>query len=162
MLSKQKSACVIVIFTFVKSQQSKILVADLTCSSTDLEVDVINELAAFKLQSPNTIADRVRRWDYDYITATYFLLMERKQRGFSIRLTPSTSPVIGVDSTHQRITPKRMLFSEQAINGGQQQVWTGHILHYLFLFAFLNLLICPKGKLVGPHGEDIFTAVWWS
>jgi len=89
--------------------------------STDLEVDVINELAAFKLQSPNSIADRVRRWDYDYITATYFLLMERKQRGFSIRLTPSTSPVIGVDSTHQRITPKRMLFSEQAINGGQQQ-----------------------------------------
>ena len=49
--------------------------------STDLDVEVVNALAAYKLQSPNSIADRVRRWDYDYTTATYFLLLERKQRG---------------------------------------------------------------------------------
>jgi len=86
--------------------------------STDLDVEVVNELAAYKLQSPNSIADRVRRWDYDYTTATYFLLLERKQRGMSIRLTPVTSPVMPVDS--QRITPKRMLFSESGSNSSTQ------------------------------------------
>ena len=80
--------------------------------STDLEVDIVNELSSYKLQSPNAIADRIRRWDYDYVTATYFLLMERKQKGLSIRLTPSHSPVVPTDLRNN--TPKRMLFGETA------------------------------------------------
>ena len=50
------------------------------------------------------------RWDYDYLTSTYLLLLERKQRGHSVRLTPgNNSPNTGAMDQH---TPKRHLFNE--------------------------------------------------
>ena len=56
------------------------------------------------------------RWDYDYNTATYFLLLERKHRGLSVKLTPgSDSPSTGTLDKH---TPKRNLFNEQQISNG--------------------------------------------
>ena len=51
------------------------------------------------------------RWDYDYLTSTYFLLLERKHKGLIVRLTPgNNSPNTGTMDQH---TPKRNLFNEQ-------------------------------------------------
>ena len=53
----------------------------------------------------------IYRWEYDYITSTYFLLLGRKNRGQSVRLTPGyDSPNTGTVEQH---TPKRNLFNEQ-------------------------------------------------
>ena len=53
------------------------------------------------------------RWEYDYNTCTYFLLLERKHRGLSVKLTPgNSSPNTG---TMDQQTPKRNLFNEQTM-----------------------------------------------
>jgi hypothetical protein len=61
------------------------------------------------------MADRVRRWEYCYLTATYFLLLEKKLRGQQIRMAPSDSPMM--DRTP---APKRNLVKdcEQTVNFG--------------------------------------------
>ena len=56
------------------------------------------------------------RWEYDYNTSTYFLLLERKHRGLSVKLTPgSNSPNTGTLDQH---TPKRSLFNEHTMFKG--------------------------------------------
>jgi hypothetical protein len=54
------------------------------------------------------MADRVKRWDYCYYTATYFLLLEKKLRGQQIRLTPANSP-LNEKTVNRTPAPKRNL-----------------------------------------------------
>jgi len=84
--------------------------------STDLDVRIVNEMAAYFLKPQIKMTDCLRRWSYDYNTSTYFLLLERKHRGLSVKLTPgSDSPNTGTLDKH---TPKRNLFNEQQVSNG--------------------------------------------
>jgi len=53
------------------------------------------------------MAERVKRWDYCNLTATYFVLLEKKLRGQSIRLTPANSPLL-----ERTPAPKRNLVTD--------------------------------------------------
>ena len=59
------------------------------------------------------MGDRVKRWDYCYLTASYFLLLEKKLRGQLIRLTPANSPMI-----ERTPVPKRNLVTD--LNRGNE------------------------------------------
>merc|ERR1719412_3056266 len=73
-------------------------------------------MAAYFLKPQIKMTNCLCRWDYDYNTATYFLLLERKHRGLSVKLTPgSDSPNTGTLDKH---TPKRNLFNEQQVSNG--------------------------------------------
>ena len=54
------------------------------------------------------MTERVKRWDYCYLTATYFLLLEKKLRGQQIRLTPANSPLMDMNACRTP-APKRNL-----------------------------------------------------
>jgi hypothetical protein len=60
------------------------------------------------------MAERVRRWDYCYLTATYFLLLEKKLRGQQIRLTPDDSPKMEKTPAPKRnlVTVLRKIWSQ--------------------------------------------------
>ena len=53
------------------------------------------------------MGERVKRWDYCNLTATYFILLEKKLRGQSIRLTPANSPLL-----ERTPAPKRNLVTD--------------------------------------------------
>ena len=56
------------------------------------------------------------RWDYDYLTSTYFLLLERKQRGQVVRLSPgNNSPHTA--TLNQRTPKPNLLIENQVMNG---------------------------------------------
>ena len=55
------------------------------------------------------MTERVKRWDYCYLTATYFLLLEKKLRGQQIRLTPANSPLMDMNAACRTPAPKRNL-----------------------------------------------------
>ncbi len=73
----------------------------------DLDLSVTEEMAAFKMITQPTLAEKLQRWDYDYLTATYFLMYEKKQKGQPVKLTPGTSPLVG-----DFVTPKRNLLKD--------------------------------------------------
>jgi hypothetical protein len=62
------------------------------------------------------MAERVKRWDYCYLTATYFLLLEKKLRGLQIRLTPANSPLMEANP-NRTPAPKRNLVSDMNRGG---------------------------------------------
>lgn len=74
----------------------------------DLEASIVEEMAAYKLTSPSSLSDRLKRWDYDYLTATYLLMFEKKAKGHNYKLTPNGSPL----ATHDLVTPKRNLLKD--------------------------------------------------
>ena len=53
------------------------------------------------------MGERVKRWDYCNLTASYFLLLEKKLRGQLIRLTPANSPML-----ERTPAPKRNLVTD--------------------------------------------------
>jgi hypothetical protein len=58
-------------------------------SSMDLrkcDNDCVNVMAAYYETSPERMWRHLKKWKYDYHTATYFLLLSRKKKGASLRL----------------------------------------------------------------------------
>eukprot|EP00096_Caligus_rogercresseyi_P005290 TRINITY_DN2049_c0_g1_i3.p1 TRINITY_DN2049_c0_g1~~TRINITY_DN2049_c0_g1_i3.p1 ORF type:complete len:633 (+),score=214.86 TRINITY_DN2049_c0_g1_i3:46-1944(+) len=66
--------------------------------SQDLDEDVVADIAAWRLMPPLRVGQKIRRWDYCYLTSTYLILLENKNE---IRLS-SDGPG----------TPKRSLLRE--------------------------------------------------
>ena len=64
------------------------------------------------------MGDRVKRWDYCNLTASYFLLLEKKLRGQLIRLTPANSPML-----ERTPAPKRNLVTD--LNRGNEANGSG-------------------------------------
>lgn len=81
---------------------------------SELDDDVVNEIAAYKVTTPAKIAEHLKKWDYSSsLVVTYFLLLSRKHRGLQLGLTPIRhSPQLG---RRRHETPKRNLLHD--ING---------------------------------------------
>merc|ERR1719510_455087 len=82
----------------------------------DLESTIIDEIAAYKMVTPNSLSERLKRWDYDYLTATYMLMFEKRQKGQSFKLTPGNSPL--AMAAGDLVTPKRNLLKDIENNQG--------------------------------------------
>ncbi len=55
--------------------------------ASELDMEAVEVLADVRLTSPKEIAEQLRSWDYSsQVTATYFILIERKQRGLPMGL----------------------------------------------------------------------------
>lgn len=97
--------------------------------STELDLSVVEEMAVFSLRSHLHIADKIRKWEYDYTTATYFVLMERKQRKSSPRSSSSSfanSPLMSYALDKAISTPKRtQLFSNDPNNSSNRGTENG-------------------------------------
>ena len=74
---------------------------------SELDSAIVEEMAAYKLTSTNNLSERLKKWDYDYNTATYMLMFEKKQKGLAFKLTPGNSPQVS-----EYMTPKRNLLKE--------------------------------------------------
>lgn len=75
-----------------------------------LEPSIIEEMAAYKMTNVAALTEQLKRWDYDYLTATYFLMFEKKQKGLPLKLTPAgTSPLC---NSSDLVTPKRNLLKD--------------------------------------------------
>lgn len=74
----------------------------------DIDSSIVEEMAVYKLTTVSSLTERLKRWEYDYQTATYLLMFEKKQKGSSIKLTPGTSPL----ATDELVTPKRNLLKD--------------------------------------------------
>ncbi|KAK0399201.1 hypothetical protein QR680_002936 [Steinernema hermaphroditum] len=57
-----------------------------------VDEDVARELAAHYNTSPATMISRIKNWDFDYMTATYLLLLQRKNRGLAFCLPIFRNP----------------------------------------------------------------------
>merc|ERR1719412_1930101 len=74
----------------------------------ELEPSIVEVMAVYKMTSPTNVTEKLKRWDYDYMTSTYFLMFEKKQKGQPIKLIPGTSP----NQAGELVTPKRNLLKE--------------------------------------------------
>ena len=85
---------------------------------SELDDDVVNEIASYKVTTPAKIAEHLRQWDYSSnLVVTYFLLLSRKHRGLQLGLTPVRhSPQLG---RRRHETPKRNLLHEINIQNGE-------------------------------------------
>lgn len=57
-----------------------------TENSKSYDVECINAMAKYHQIEPDTIWNHIKKWKYDYHTATYFLLLRKKKRGSTLRL----------------------------------------------------------------------------
>lgn len=71
-----------------------------------VDEDVITEIAVHQGKSRVAVRQAVCRWTYDYLTATYFLLVTRKMKGRPVRLVQKITPLGEIQSTR---TPARCL-----------------------------------------------------
>ncbi|XP_014769598.1 maternal embryonic leucine zipper kinase [Octopus bimaculoides] len=54
--------------------------------SQEIDEDCLIELAVFKGTSRSRMINMITEWKYDYLTCTYFLLLEKKKKGLLLRL----------------------------------------------------------------------------
>ena len=45
-------------------------------------------MAVYKFTTVPILTEKLKKWEYDYQTATYLLMIEKKQKGLSMKLTP--------------------------------------------------------------------------
>lgn len=53
------------------------------------DTECVNVMAKYHQVDSNTIWNHIKKWKYDYHTATYFLLLGKKKRGSSLKLCSS-------------------------------------------------------------------------
>jgi len=85
----------------------------------ELDSSIAEEMAAYKLTTSPILTEKLKRWDYDYLTATYLLMFEKKQKGLPVKLAPGSSPLV----SGELVTPKRNLLKEldtQSSNPGSK------------------------------------------
>ncbi|XP_050724800.1 maternal embryonic leucine zipper kinase-like [Eriocheir sinensis] len=73
-----------------------------------VDEDVITEVAVHQGKSRVAVRQAVLRWSYDYLTATYFLLLAQKMKGHPLRLLPR---ITTGDKSTQRV-PARSLIDQ--------------------------------------------------
>ena len=79
----------------------------------DLDANIIEEMAGYKLTTPSALSAKLKNWDYDYLTSTYLLLFDKQQKGQSMKLTPGTSPLLTKELLNKEVlTPKRNLLKD--------------------------------------------------
>ena len=54
----------------------------------DIDSAIVEEMAVYKLTTVPILTEKLKKWEYDYQTATYLLMIEKKQKGLSMKLTP--------------------------------------------------------------------------
>merc|ERR1719225_1240948 len=59
----------------------------------DIDSSIVEEMAVYKLTTVSSLTEKLKKWEYDYNTATYLLMFEKKQKGMPLKLTPGTSPL---------------------------------------------------------------------
>jgi len=74
----------------------------------DIDSAIVEEMAVYKLTTVPILTEKLKKWEYDYQTATYLLMIEKKQKGLSMKLTPGPSP-LAID---ELVTPKRNLLKD--------------------------------------------------
>ncbi|XP_045600655.1 maternal embryonic leucine zipper kinase [Procambarus clarkii] len=74
-----------------------------------VDEDVITEIAVHQGKSRVAVRQAVCRWSYDYLTATYFLLLAQKMKGKPLRLLPKVTALGEIKS--QR-APARCLLEQ--------------------------------------------------
>lgn len=65
------------------------------------DADCIKVLANYYHVEPNMMWKIVQKWNYDYLTSTYFLLLTRKKRHLSLKLSNTASRVDIFDGSYQ-------------------------------------------------------------
>lgn len=55
------------------------------------DAECINVMAKYYQVESDTVWNHIKKWKYDYHTATYFLLLGKKKRGSSLKLSSSTA-----------------------------------------------------------------------
>ena len=45
----------------------------------DIDTSIIEEMAVYKLTTTSLLTEKLKKWEYDYNTATYLLMFEKKQ-----------------------------------------------------------------------------------
>ncbi|XP_022061784.2 maternal embryonic leucine zipper kinase [Acanthochromis polyacanthus] len=96
-----------------------------------IDEDCITEMAVNMKRSRESTAALVKKWRYDHTTATYLLLLSKKQRGKPVRLRPE--PAVCEDSCsplHQGLQSRKALhFSEDedAVIGGSLDFCSDYI-----------------------------------
>lgn len=74
-----------------------------------IDDDCITEMAVCMKKSRQSTIQLVNEWRYDQTTATYLLLLCKKQRGQPVRLQPPTCEVTSCSPQHQGPQPKQSL-----------------------------------------------------
>ncbi|KAK7070424.1 hypothetical protein SK128_005319, partial [Halocaridina rubra] len=74
-----------------------------------VDEDVITEIAVHQGKSRVAVRQAVCKWSYDYLTATYYLLLTQKMKGRPVRLISKVT-VLGDIQTHR--TPARSLMDQ--------------------------------------------------
>ncbi|TRY75718.1 hypothetical protein TCAL_08671 [Tigriopus californicus] len=83
--------------------------------ATDLESDVVQQIARHRLAPPQGVMEQIRKWDYSSnLVATYFILLDRKQKGRPFQLAAGAKSPLGELSANH--TPRRNLAHE--LGGG--------------------------------------------
>nr|XP_027226981.1 maternal embryonic leucine zipper kinase-like [Penaeus vannamei] len=78
-----------------------------------VDEDVITEIAVHQGKSRVAVRQAVCRWSYDYLTATYFLLVTQKMKGKPIRLIQKVTPLGDIHSiSDSQRTPARCLMEQ--------------------------------------------------
>ena len=71
----------------------------------DIDSSIVEEMAVYKLTTVSSLTERLKRWEYDYQTATYLLMFEKKQKGLAFKSkfpTSTTAPYEVHCSLHKR------------------------------------------------------------
>ena len=59
----------------------------------ELDPEVVGAIAAFRMTSVSGVSEQLKKWDYSSnLVCTYFLLLDRKQRGMSVSMRSDDSP----------------------------------------------------------------------
>lgn len=58
-------------------------------NSRRYDAECINVMAKYHQVEPDVIWSHIKKWKYDYHTATYFLLLGKKKRGSTLKLYSS-------------------------------------------------------------------------
>ena len=84
----------------------------------ELDEDVVREIASLKMASPKVISCLLKKWDYSSsMTVTYFLLLDRKQRGLPLGRSFNSPNVLTENNANiDNNTPKRNLMYDIAAN----------------------------------------------
>ncbi|CAD5219334.1 unnamed protein product [Bursaphelenchus okinawaensis] len=70
----------VLVHPWIKQGYTNILKTGTIYNKDVVDDDIIRELSQYEGVSPEVMTEHVKKWKYDYITATYLLLLQRKER----------------------------------------------------------------------------------
>jgi len=121
-----------------------------------LEESIVGEMANHYSVSRQTQAERLLKWEYDYMTATYFLLLSRKQAGknYQILAPAASGPLPDLVATTST-TPKRNILGELGNDEKSNRLSNSPRVMHTSLEGGLNdLALLSIGTPPGPKDEN--------